>query len=344
MTDEEKHKKIDVVIGNPPYQEESHGEQKLFTAPIYDKFMKSAYNIGDIVELITPARFLFNAGSTPKAWNREMLNDSHLKVVDYYADSSKVFKNVDIAAGVVVTLHDNNKKFGAIEVFTPYPELNSIRQKLSPIVEKDNLSEHIYVQNKFNLGVLNAKFPDNIRTDKRLESNIFAKYPTIFTDKQENSTQIPIFGVLRNNRMFKYIDGKFLDLTHENLYKYKVLVPKTNGVGVFGEPLVNPIIEGPDKGYTRTFIGIGALDTQNEVENLFKYIKSKFVRVTLDILKVTQDTAKAKWRFVPWQNFSSNSDIDWTKSIPEIDQQLYKKYNLSDDEIAFIEKNVKEME
>ena len=74
-----------------------------------------------------------------------------------------------------------------------------------------------------------------------------------------------------------------------------------------------------------------------------KYIKTKFVRALLDVLKVTQDTTRAKWACVPLQDFTDKSDIDWTKSIPKIDQQLYKKYNLSDDEIAFIEKNVKEM-
>lgn len=75
-----------------------------------------------------------------------------------------------------------------------------------------------------------------------------------------------------------------------------------------------------------------------------KYIKSKFARVMLGILKITQDNTASKWEFVPMQDFTNNSDIDWSRSIPEIDQQLYKKYGLSQEEIDFIEKNVKEME
>ena len=82
MTEKQpKHRKFNVIIGNPPYQEESHGDQKLFTAPIYDKFMESAYKVGSIVELITPARFLFNAGSTPKKWNKKMLTDPHYQTL-----------------------------------------------------------------------------------------------------------------------------------------------------------------------------------------------------------------------------------------------------------------------
>lgn len=64
----------------------------------------------------------------------------------------------------------------------------------------------------------------------------------------------------------------------------------------------------------------------------------------LSVLKVTQDNTPSKWEYVPLQNFTTTSDIDWSKSISEIDQQLYKKYGLSDKEITFIETNVKEME
>ena len=75
-----------------------------------------------------------------------------------------------------------------------------------------------------------------------------------------------------------------------------------------------------------------------------KYVKSKFARTMLGVLKITQDNPREKWSKVPLQDFTSNSDIDWSKSVSEIDQQLYKKYNLSDEEINFIESKVKEME
>ena len=77
---------------------------------------------------------------------------------------------------------------------------------------------------------------------------------------------------------------------------------------------------------------------------MLKYLKSKFARAMLGLLKVTQDNARPVWLHVPIQDFTVASDIDWSKSIPEIDQQLYAKYGLDADEIAFIEDNVKPME
>ena len=75
-----------------------------------------------------------------------------------------------------------------------------------------------------------------------------------------------------------------------------------------------------------------------------KYVKSKFARTLLGILKITQHVTPEKWKYVPQQDFTSTSDIDWSKSIAEIDRQLYKKYGLTPDEIKFIETHVKEME
>lgn len=106
--------KFDFVIGNPPYQDNTLGENETYAPPVYDKFMDEAYKVGDRVELITPARFLFNAGSTPKAWNRKMLNDEHLKVLYYKQNSSNVFSNTDIKGGVAITYHDNTKKLGKL--------------------------------------------------------------------------------------------------------------------------------------------------------------------------------------------------------------------------------------
>lgn len=99
MREEKRKMKFDFIIGNPPYQEEQEGDNKTYAPPIYHKFMDSAYKISDRVELIHPARFLFNAGSTPKPWNRERLNDPHFKVLWYEQNSSKVFSNTDIKGG-----------------------------------------------------------------------------------------------------------------------------------------------------------------------------------------------------------------------------------------------------
>lgn len=103
------------------------------------------------------------------------------------------------------------------------------------------------------------------------------------------------------------------------------------------------MIAAPYEGYTQSFIGIGAFDSEEEATAAFKYIKTKFSRAMLGILKITQDNNRDTWRMVPLQDFTSHSDIDWSKSVAEIDQQLYRKYDLTADEIEFIETHVKEM-
>ena len=107
--------------------------------------------------------------------------------------------------------------------------------------------------------------------------------------------------------------------------------------------LSTPLIGAPLIGYTQTFLGIGSFDNEQEAKACYKYVKSKFARVLLGIRKTTQNNPPYVWKYVPWQDFTPSSDIDWTQSISDIDRQLYRKYGLSEDEIQFIESNVKEM-
>lgn len=340
--------KFDFAIGNPPYQDTISGENETFAPPVYNKFLDSAYQIADRVEMIHPARFLSNAGSTPKEWNKKMLDDEHLKILYYEQDSSKVFGNTDIKGGVTVTYRDLTKNYGAIEVFSPYGELRSINSKVSD-VSKTSIKEIIYTQNRFNLDNLYLKHPEyksvigSEGKDRRFRNNIFEKIPS-FLEKAANESDIAVIGVIKNKRYWRYIDKELIDLEHENLMKWKVIVPRANGKGVLGEILSSPIILEPNQGYTQTFIGIGAFDTNYEADSLLKYIKSKFLRTMLSILKIDQHNERDTWAKIPLQDFTDKSDINWSVSIANIDKQLYKKYGLSEEEIAFIENNVKEME
>ena len=332
--------KFDFVIGNPPYQDESVGEQKNYGKPVYNYLMNEAHKFGTVVELIHPARFLFNAGGTPKEFNQKMLNNEHLKIIHYYADSRHIFPDQDIKGGVCISYYNKFAKYGAIKTFTAFPELNSILHKVLKYKNFSTIVDIIYSQNRFNLDVLNKACPALNRTDKRLESNIFDL--SIFTEERKNSNDYKILGLINNKRVYRYVERKYIE-NHENIEKYKVCVPKSNGTGALGEVLSTPLIGTPLIGYTRSFIGIGAFETESEGEACLKYIKGKFSRAMLGTLKVTQDNNPPTWANVPLQDFSDKSDIDWSKSVREIDRQLYAKYGLSDDEIAFIEKNVKEM-
>ncbi|SEQ41488.1 Eco57I restriction-modification methylase [Ignavigranum ruoffiae] len=121
--------KFDVVVGNPPYQKEGSGTMAR-DEPMYNKFMDASFEIGEKVTLITPARFLFNAGQTPKAWNNKMLKDPHIKVLYYERDSAKIFNETDIKGGVAITLHDKSKLLGPILTFSEFEELNQILSKI----------------------------------------------------------------------------------------------------------------------------------------------------------------------------------------------------------------------
>lgn len=339
--------KFDVVIGNPPYQQETAGTRSSQIS-IYHQFMKLSYKLSDLVTLITPARFLFNAGDTSTKFNQELLNNPHFKIVMYEKKSWKIFPNTDIKGGVAVSLYDKRKDFGAIKLFVPYKSLRSVLTKVKPYIKNEgSLVNIIYPANKLNLDALYKDFPEDKNKissrgrERRLQSNIF-KLDSIHDEK--NNFDYGIYGIEKKKRTTKYLNKKYIDVVMKNnIENYKVLIPKSNGNGDLGEKLSLPVIGNPNICYTYTFIGIGNFKNQFEANATLKYIKTKFARAMLGILKVTQDNTPEKWKYIPVQDFTSNSDIDWTKSISEIDQQLYKKYNLSKDEIKFIETKVREM-
>lgn len=336
--------RFDFVVGNPPYQQEKEDNGR--QPPVYDRFMDATYNVSDKVLLITPARFLFNAGQTQKEWNKKMLSDSKLKVLMYEQDSSKVFPNTDIKGGIAITYRSKEDEFGAIGVFTPIPELNNILHKVKEKTDK-SLAEIIYAPTKFDLDTLYKDHPDFkslIKADgkdKLLRTNIFDRLSVFHSSKADDD--IAVIGLISAKRTWRYIKRCYIDDSNEQLNKWKVLLPKSNGSGTLGELLSTPLIAKPLEGYTQTFIGIGAFETEEEAQAAYKYVVSKFARTMLGVLKITQDNPPEKWKYVPLQDFSSSSDIDWSQSIQSIDSQLYDKYGLSEEERNFIETHVKEM-
>ena len=340
-----KKMKFNVIVGNPPYQVLTKDTSD---NPIYHHFIDESYNLANKVVLIHPARFLFNAGKTPKVWNEKMLNNKNVKVLFYEQKSSNVFPNTDIKGGIAITYRDKDEEFGKIGVFTSDAQLSSILKKVEKNKDFKPISSIIYLQNKFNLDVLYNQKPElkNIigsnGKEKRLTSPIFEQI-NVFTKEPNNDTDVRIFGLIKNKRTYKWIAKKFLD-KHPNLDKYKVLVPKANGSGALGETLSTPVICEPNTGFTFSFISFGAFENIESANAVLKYIKTKFARTLLGVLKITQDNLPRTWSKIPLQNFTSKSDIDWSKSISEIDKQLYKKYNLSREEIDFIEEKIKPMD
>lgn len=275
----------------------------------------------------------------PEQFKKRVMKGSYWK--------KDVFDTVDIKGGVAITYHDSNTNFGAIDIFTAYSELNEIISKVKHMCEP-TMDTIISARGTYRTtNIFNADYPDAIErlgkgTGNMLVSNFFEKVPEAIA----NETNEPCLRILCRvggkrsicNILKKYIQpNKFID-------KYNVASPEANSNGRFGERLTVGELLSPEEGATDTFISLGAFDTKFEALALQKYMKTKFFRALLGVKKVTQHCPPMVWEMIPCQEFSENSDIDWSKSIHEIDLLLYKKYGLSDEEIAFIESKVKPMD
>lgn len=183
MSDEKKHVNFDVIIGNPPYQEEMANTSD---KPIYPEFMSGSYQVAGKAMLITPGRFLFNAGKTPKKWNEKMLSNTHLKIMQYFSKSTNIFPNNDIKGGIAITYFDKSKKQDPIGFFTPFEELNSIVKKVIYSKNFKPLSNIVYSSVAYQFtDELHHEYPDaKLHMSKgnmySVTTNIFDKLPQIF--------------------------------------------------------------------------------------------------------------------------------------------------------------------
>lgn len=176
-----------------------------------------------------------------------------------------------------------------------------------------------------------------------INTNTFEQFDFLYcADKpSDNHDYVRLLGVIKNKRMVRWLRADYVT-GPESFRQFKVAIPAANESNKLGW-MAAPEVLGPDVGVTQTFLSIGSFESQEEAQACFNYLKTKFARVMLYVLKVTQHNPRATWKFVPLQDFTASSDIDWSKGIPEIDQQLYTKYRLDDEEIAFVEEQVTAM-
>lgn len=352
--------KFDVIIGNPPYQENDNGQRdeeagkNASASPVYDKFVLSSMEISDIQCFIIPTRWAFGAGKGLKHFTETMLNDNHIQSFVYYQNSKDVFPENDIKGGVSyfsrniehegkanITIHlDNGKIISRKDYLNTantgrliiYNELGSILKK---VTEYKNGFTSL-------MEIVSTLKPYGLRTD-------FFRNPQKYGiskvfDEKINTHDIKVYGLGKGQkRIHKYISrNEDLAKGQDSIDTWKVFSPYAYGNGSFGETIPNPFIGEPGEIVTETFLRFGNFNNKYEAESLLKYIKTKFFRALVSVLKVTQHSTTT-YQFVPLQDFTKESDIDWEKPISEIDKQLYEKYNLNNEEIQFIEENVKPM-
>lgn len=324
--------KINAVVGNPPYQEEGESTRK---SPIYHLFYDAAFKLAPIVTLITPGRYLFKAGQTPMEWMERMLSDKHFKIVDYFQKSNEVFPTVDIKGGVAIGLRNTNLVFGPIGFFSEFSLLKTIVNKVYSHNSfcKGAFAELVSSQGIYrfsNYALENIPRITEVQgkgTATKITSNAFENLHEIFVPSKDDCSgdAAQIMGRIKGARETRWISTKYLQ-ANDYLNAYNVFVPEANGTGAIGEVLSTPVI-----GHTDTFLSIGKFASAEEASACLKYVKSKFARCMLGTLKATQHNPKDTWANVPLQDFTEGSDIDWSKSVAEIDAQLYAKYGLSDE-------------
>lgn len=254
----------------------------------------------------------------------------------YEPQSQKLFSGVEIKGGISVTLWQKNNRGKGLEgLFIVQPELKSIVEK----VGEGGFNTIVSPRGETKLTIsLDPKYPK----DLRVAPNYFVRFPEIFKRGKDSVYSIKIVGLEDGNkRTERFVEPKLInDL---KLDKWKVFMPKAIGSGSFGEAMSELLIGEPKTCCTYTFLQVGAFVSKEETSNCMKYLKTKLTRALLGTLKITQNNSSDVWQNVPLQDFTQNSDIDWSKSISEIDKQLYEKYNLSKEEIVFIEEKVQPM-
>ena len=337
-----KDMKFNAVVSNPPYNIGINKE------PLYHLFIDLGRQASELGSIIHPGRFLFNAGKTPKKWNKKMFNDEHYKVIRYWANGSDVFDNVEIKGGVAITMWDALSTFEPIGTFIRQEELREIKDIVwSKATER--FSINVYPRDLYQLKEVfyteHPEYEGRQSEGHRLDvgTTIFTLFPEVFYEKAPNQNDYAlIVGRENDERIAKWIKSEYLKLP-DNFDSFKVFIPVANGSGKFGEALGDPIVGFPKHAHAVTFLSVGKFNTEDEALACVKYIKTKFARTMLGIRKVTQHTTREAWTFVPNQDFTVHSDMDWTKSIHEIDQALFAKYGL-ENYVDFIENSVKPMD
>lgn len=339
--------KFDVVIGNPPYQENDKSASAS-AKPLYNKFFELSKKMSnETVSLIFPARWLSGAGKGLQKFTEEMINDKHIKSITVYKNSRKVFPDNDIKGGVMyltynkyfegktnITVVDKDNTISDYKgylnsdgcgMFIPYKELLTIFRKVikSSFISMDSLASS--------------------RKPYGLPTNFFTNNDEL-SQQRERNDDIEIIGLIKGKRVKRYINKDFpFKSGKESIFKWKVFSGKAMGSGEYGEKLPDLPIGAPGVVSTETFIKIGDFGTEFEAAAVKKYFYTKFFRSLLGIIKTTQDAPSRVYKFIPIQDFTEKSDINWKKSINEIDEQLFKKYSLSTEEINFIKNKVADM-
>lgn len=335
------------VIGNPPYQKNISDEQanSSLSKQLFPSYVMLSMELSkNYTSLIIPARW-FTGDAQDKSFLklREYLKKkSNISEMHFYEDTSKVFDNVEIKGGICYFLSENS--INEILEFVKYSEDKVVSTNRKLFLE--GLDIILTDEYQFNIleKVKNDKFsPLTNITKGRNAFGIIGKQSAVDEVSEKEFFDGACELRCKANEI-RYITEDKVTKNIELFNRFKIFVSKSAGAPhtdkrVIGEPYIGV----RKTACTDSLIPIGDFDTLEEAENLQKYIKTKFLRFLVSLVKSSQNTTQIVYRFVPMQDFTNQSDIDWTKSIDEIDKQLFDKYDLSDEEREHIKIAIKEM-
>ena len=330
--------KFDVVIGNPPYQVDDGGS-KASAKPVYQYYIESAKKLRpEYISMIMPTRW-FSGGKGLDEFRINMLNDKYLKLLHDCLKPEYLFPGTNIRGGVCYFLWDRHydNQQNLLRVVT-HDKNNIISDVMRPL-KIDNIDLFI----RYNQAI-NILKKVNIKDEKSLESWISPRRPFGIDSSFSKSINFKeSFDEEHNIRCvgkgwkLGFIKADDVKLHKEWIKKWKVFTPRANNIGTeLNDDNLNTLVGIPDTVCTEAYmaVGINHLDDENMASNLAGYMKTKFVRFLHSLAKASQDATAKTYCFIPVQDFSH----PWT------DEMLYKKYKLTDDEIAFIESMIKPMD
>lgn len=321
------HMKFDVIVSNPPYQLSDGGAQKS-AVPIYHKFIEQAKVLNPkYLTMIVPARW-YAGGRGLNDFRAEMMHDRHLAVLHDFPETSDCFPGVNIRGGICYFLWDRHH--------------NGKCKVVNHIAGKSFEKTRYLAESDVDFFVRYNQAVDIIGKVRQFGESSFAEMVSaskpfglrgFFNDYSTKPT------AEKSIRLYRFGDDGYIarDQIIKNADladKWKVIISEASPGGDEYPHLVlsQPIISEPGSICTETYLVIGPFEDRNTCENVCSYIRTRFFRFMVLMIKNTQHTTRKVYQFVPMQDFNRQWD----------DSSLYEKYGISDEEVSFIESLVKE--
>lgn len=337
-----KNMKFDAIICNPPYQVNIGELKDNYGIPLYNHFVDVAREMKpNFISMIMPSRW-FTGGRGLDKFRKSMLEDKRIRSIHDFVDSKDCFPTVDISGGIGYFLWDAKHKDKCEFTSTLHGKSNT---------KNRNLNEFsIFIRNNDALTLIHKVME---KTNDMLNMQVSGQTPFGFVTTYRGEKKYSENGadiLLKSSGSPSYVRKDDIKKNQQWVDLYKVIFSKATCEHA-GTPdrngqfrvLSSISILHPGEICTQSYLVGGVYKDENEAINLLKYLKTKFVRYLILQTITSQDLSPEKFIFIPRQDFTDQSDINWNADTDEIDMQLYKKYDITIDEIGLVNKVIKPM-